>query len=1109
MPVRSHSNPSRRAPHGPTSRAALRTVHAALCGALAALALLQSTPASLVAQTVQPTALNGIRWRELGPARGGRSVAVAGSVSRPLEYWMGTTGGGVWKTIDGGANWQPVTDRSFGGTIGAIGVAESNPDVVYVGGGETDIRGNTSHGDGLWKTVDAGKTWTLMGLKETRHIGRVRVHPTDPDIVYVGALGHAFGRNQERGVFKTTDGGKNWTKVLFRNDSTGVWDLIMDPTDPNTLYASFWHAYRTPWMLNSGGPGSGIMKTTDGGATWKELTANPGLPRGVLGKIGIAVSPVNPRRVWAQIEADSGGTYRSDDGGATWQFLNGDRNLRQRAWYYSRLVADPKDTSIVYALNVQFFKSTDGGKSFKTQIDVPHGDNHDLWIAPNDPLRMIESNDGGAVVSTNGGTTWSEQDFATAQFYHVSTTNHFPYRVCGAQQDNSTLCAPSRQAGGISIGDWDDAGGGESGYVTPDPINPDIIYAGSYSGYLTRKDMRNGLERNINAWPNNPMGWSSEDIKYKFQWTFPIVISMHDPKILYAGGSSLFRSNNEGQSFQIISPPLARNDPRTLGASGGPITKDQTGVETYGVVFALAESFQSPNVLWVGTDDGYVQITRDGGRTWKNVTPPGIGDFTRVSIVEASHYQEGTAYVAANRFQLDDFQPLLYRTTDFGATWTKIVSGIPADEFTRVIREDPVRRGLLYAGTERGAYVSFDDGANWQSVQRNLPPVPVHDIVIKDGDLVVATHGRSFWIVDDLSALRQMNTAVLAKPAHLFTPSAAYRIDWGGGFGGGGRGGAGAAASNPGQNPTTGVVVYYHLASANQKVKLEFLATDGTVIKTYESADSAQLAVERDSARAATAAGGGGGGRFGGGVQRPQNAMGLNQFAWDMRYPDASSFRGMIMWAGGTRGPVAPAGTYSVRMTAGDAPPQMTSFELLNDPRSTATAADLRAQFDFLIKVRDRTTQTNDAVKTIRNVRAQIEARVAAAPRLRRSADALNAQLAAVEKELYQVKNQSGQDPLNYPVRLNNQMAGLAGVAGSGPYRPTDQTVTVYDEVSAAIEVQLQKMQKIFTDDLNRFNQQAKQAGQPPVVPKAEDPPLPKPVVTADDDVVAAKPGAA
>lgn len=1064
---------------------------------LLALALLGGG-APLAAQTIPNASLTQVRWRELGPARGGRSVAVAGSTSRVNEYWMGTTGGGVWKTVDGGVNWQPMTDRYFGGTIGAIGVAESNPDIVYVGGGETHIRGNTSHGDGLWKTTDGGRTWALMGLKETRHIARVRVHPTNPDVVYVGALGHAFGPNPERGVFKTTDGGRTWTRILFKNDSTGISDLIMDPTDPNTLYAAFWHAYRRPWMLNSGGPGGGLWKTTDGGATWRELTANPGLPRGLWGKVGIAISPANPRRVWAIIENDSGGVYRSDDAGATWQWLNRDRSLRQRAWYYSKIFADPVDTNVVYGLNVQFFRSTDGGKTFTQQISVPHGDNHDLWIAPNDPKRMVQANDGGANVSLNGGQTWTEQDFATAQFYHVSTTNHFPYRVCGAQQDNSTLCGPSRQAGGIGIGDWDDAGGGESGYVTPDPKDPDIIYAGSYSGYLTRKDMRTGLERNINAWPDNPMGWSSEDIKNKFQWTFPIVLSMHDPKVLYVGGSSLFRSTNEGQSFDIISPRLARNDPKTLGPSGGPITKDQTGVETYGTIFTLAESHQNKNVLWVGTDDGYVQLSRDGGKNWKNVTPKGIGDFTRISIIETSRFADGTAYLAANRFQLDDFQPLLYKTTDFGATWTKIVTGIPGDEFTRVIREDEVRRGLLYAGTERGVFVSFDDGAQWQRLQGNLPPVPVHDLVVKEGDLVAGTHGRSFWVLDDLSALRQMSAAIFAKPAHLFAPRDAYRIEWGGGFGGGGMRGAGASGTNPGQNPPTGVIVRYHLATAGQPVKLEFLAPNGQVIKTYESADSAALAAERAAAQNAP-----GGGRFGGGAaQRPANAAGMNTFAWDMRYPDASAFRGMIMWAGSVRGPMAPAGTYTVRMTVGTAAPQVATFKLLNDPRTTATEADLLAQFDFLMKIRDKTTEANDAVKQVRWVRGEMEDRLTGAPQLRSMATAIDSAMSRVEREVYQVKNQSGQDPLNFPVRLNNRIAALNGVVASGPYRPTAQAEQVFAELSTALGVQLTQLKQVFDTDLKRLNDELKKLGLAPIVPKAEEKPATRPAPVMDDDLV-------
>jgi photosystem II stability/assembly factor-like uncharacterized protein len=1083
---------------------ALRALSSFPMLAIAAMAIAAAVPTLVEAQVVQASALNGLRWRELGPARGGRSVAVAGSTARPNEYWMGTTGGGVWKTTDAGANWQPVTDDVFGGTIGAIGVAESNPDIVYVGGGETHIRGNTSHGDGLWKTTDAGKTWTLMGLKDTRHIARVRVHPTNPDVVYVGALGHAFGPNPERGVFKTTDGGKTWAKILFRNDSTGISDLVMDPSDPNTLYAAFWHAYRTPWMLNSGGPGGGIMKTTDGGATWRELTANKGLPRGVWGKVGIAVSPANVRRVWAIIENDSGGVYRSDDAGESWSWINRDRSLRQRAWYYSKIFADPKDTNVIYGLNVSFFRSTDGGRTFRQQIRVPHGDNHDMWIAPNDPKRMVEANDGGANVSFNGGETWTGQGFATAQMYHVSVTNHFPYRVCGAQQDNSTLCGPSRQQGGIAIEDWVEAGGGESGYVTPHPVTPDIIYAGSYSGYLTRKDMRNGLQRNINAWPMNPMGHSSEDIDHRFQWTFPIVVSQHDPKVLYVGGSTLFKSMNEGQSFQIVSPRLARNDPKTLGASGGPITKDQTGVETYGTIFTLAESPKSAQVLWAGTDDGYAHITRDGGRTWKNVTPRGIGDFARISIIDASAHAEGTAYLAANRFQLDDFSPSLWKTTDYGATWTKIVNGIAADEFTRVIREDPERRGLLYAGTERGVWVSFDDGANWQRLQRNLPPVPVHDLVVKEGDLVAGTHGRSFWVMDDISPLRQLTPELAAKPAHLFQPKDAFRIEWGGGGGGGGGGGAPAAgASRPGQNPTSGAVVYYHLAQGAQSVKLEFLAPDGAVIKSYESApprDTTRAGAARGAGAPGAGGGQGGGPGGGGGGPRPPNAAGLNTFAWDMRYPDARGFQGMILWAGNIRGPIAPAGTYTVRMTVGTAAPLTAQFKLLNDPRTDATAADLVAQFEFLMKVRDKVTEANEAVLTMRNVKAQLEDRAVKASKLKRSADALATKLSAVEQEVYQVKNQSNQDPLNYPIKINNKLASLNGVAASGPYRPTDQSVEVFEQLTGQLKVQVDKLQKLLKEDLERFNREAKAAGLEPIVPKAEEPV--RPVITADDDVV-------
>ena len=688
-------------------------------------------------------------------------------------------------------------------------------------------------------------------------------------------------------------------------------------------------------------------------------------------------------------------------------------------------------------------------------------------------------------VSTDGGRTWTSQEFATAQMYHVTTTNHFPYQICGAQQDNSTLCGPSRKAGGIVIADWKDAGGGESGYIAASPTNPDIVFAGSYGGLLTRKDMRTGLEWNVNPWPDNPMGYSSEDIKYKFQWTFPIVFSPHDATTMYVGGSNLFMTKNGGDSYTIISPPLARNDPKTLGASGGPITKDQTGVETYGVVFAVAESPVTAGVIWAGTDDGYIHLTRDAGKTWKNVTPKDIGDFTRISLIEASHYAAGTAYVAANRFQQDDFAPLFYKTTDFGATWTKIINGIAPTEFARAIREDPVRKGLLFAGTERGAWVSFNDGAQWQKLQLNLPIVPVHDLTIKDGDLIVATHGRSFFVLDDISPLRQLNTTALADPV-LYKPRNTHRIDWGGGRGGGGGGRAGGTV---GQNPPSGVVVSYFLPKGGEDVTLDFLDAAGKVIKSFNSrADSAA---------------GGRGGRGGAAAEadpeaaffapppppRVQNRQGLNQFAWNMRYPDPVIFPGMILWAGDTRGPIAPAGTYTVRMTVGGAKPLTQAFALLNDPRAPATAADQLAQFKLLMQIRDKVTEANEAVISMRHVKSEIDARIKQAPaqavqELTSQGKTLGTNLTGVEAEVYQIKNQSNQDPLNFPIKLNNKLAALTGVVSSAPGKPTAQSVQVFTELTGKLQVQTKKMDKLYAEDLKKYNDLLKKYGLPPIDPK-------------------------
>ena len=1068
----------------------------------------QATPArqaSAGAARFDTTLLSQLRWRELGPARGGRSVAAAGSVARPNEYWMGTVGGGVFKTTDGGLTWEPVTDRYFGGTIGAIGVAPSNPDIVYVGGGEFPIRGNVSHGDGVWKTTDGGRTWTDLGLTETRQISRVIVHPTNPDIVWVGAQGHVWGPNPERGVFKTTDGGRTWNKVLFRNDSTGITDLEIDPTNPDVLYAAFWQAHRRPWQLVSGGPGSGLLKSTDGGATWAELTRNAGLPRGLWGNIGVAVSPVMPNRVWAIIEADSGGVFRSDDGGRTWTKLNEERRLRQRAWYYTRIYADTKDSNTVYVSNVQFMRSRDGGRTWQS-IRTPHSDSHDLWIAPDNPQRMIEANDGGANVSMNAGESWTDQDFPTAQFYHVHLTNHFPYHVCGAQQDNSTYCGPSNGDGA-----WYDVGGGESGYIFSRSDNPDIFFAGSYGGLITRYDHRTGLRRNINAWPDNPMGHSAGDLKERFQWTFPIVGSPHDSSVLYISSQHVFRSTNEGESWTKISPDLTRNDPRTLGPSGGPITKDQTSVEYYGTVFTLAESRVQKGVIWTGSDDGLIHVTTNNGTTWQNVTPRGIPEWMRMSIIEASPHDSGTAYVAGNRFQLDDMQPYLYRTTDYGKTWTRIDGGIARDEFTRVIREDPERKGLLYAGTERGVWVSFDDGTNWQKLRLNLPLVPVHDLAIKGGDLVAATHGRSFWIFGDLPFLRQLTPQVVAKDVHLFTPKDTYRQG--------------------------GVQVAYYLRNASTDVTIDFLDPRGQVIRSYSSAlDSAGRAdsiaalqarqatidslvrsgVPRDSAMRlargpqAGGPGGGGGGRFGGGGSgRPSARAGINTFNWNMRYPDAASFQGMIMWAGGVTGPVAPPGTYTVRLrtTAAGGSTDTASFKLMKHPANPATDADLQQQFNFAMQIRDTLSAANNAVRTIRNVKWQLEDRTAKLPQNRRSAfqqlaNQFAQRLSVVEDSIYQTKNQSGQDPLNYPIRLNNKIAALMGVVSGGENKPTAQSYEVYKLLSQRLGQELVTLDRVMREYLPRVNQQLRQSNLPAIVPSTAEPPRRGGNIAADEEMV-------
>jgi photosystem II stability/assembly factor-like uncharacterized protein len=1031
-------------------------------------------PSLLLAQR-DSVAFAGLHWREIGPYRGGRAVAATGNPSRPDEFWMGSPGGGVFKSINAGQSWAPVTDKYFGGTIGAIAVAPSAPDVVYVGGGEYPIRGNVSHGDGVWKTTDGGKTWVSLGLRDTRQIGDIVVNPTNPDIVYVGALGHVWAPNAERGVYRSKDGGRTWQKILFRNDSTGVVDLVMDPNNPNVLYAGFWQAGRTPWLLSSGGNGSGLWKTTDGGDNWIELTRSPGLPAGIWGNIGVTVSGANSNRLWANIEADSGGVFRSDDGGRTWTQTNSDRNLRQRAWYYTKIHADPKDTNVVYDNNVSFMKSTDGGKTFRAVRGMQHGDSHDLWIDPKNPNRMVESDDGGAEVSVDGGKTWSDEDFATAQFYHVIATTHFPYHVCGAQQENSTLCGPSR--GDLDISQWLEAGGGESGWIAARADTPDIVYAGSYGNLLTRKDLRTGITANVNPWPDNPMGHPAMDPKYRFQWTFPIAVSKHNSNVVYAGSNVIHKTTTQGRSWTVISPDLTYHDPATLGNSGGPLTKDQTSVEYYATIFVIEESPLTPKTIWTGSDDGKIFLTRDAGVKWVDVTPKDMVKFTRVSSIDASKFGACIAYVSGNRFQLDDFHPYIWKTTDCGASWSRIDAGLPADEFLRVVREDPDKRGLLVAGTERGVHYSLDDGARWQSLRLNLPIVPVHDLVFKEGDIVLATHGRSFYIMDDITTLEQMSDAVAASPAHLFKPRNQYRLASGGfGFGFGGAAGGPVTPENApnhptGQNPPTGVVVQYWLKSGGEDVTLDFMDGTGKVVRSYTTKADSTPAPNPDAGFFAPPP-----------PPRVANKRGVNTFLWNMRYPDASSFPGMILWAASVTGPLVPPGNYKVRMSVGGTTLATESFRILPDPRIKATLADWDEQARVALQIRDRFSEANDAVKDIRRVKAELADRAAKLPAAQQGAyaalsAAFSTAISQVEDSLYQTKNRSGQDPLNYPIRLNNRIGALLGVVSSSDGRPTQQTYEVYKVVSLELARELTKLHQLMGTNLAKINAILRAAG--------------------------------
>jgi len=988
-------------------------------------------------------------WRNIGPDRGGRSLTAAGSSARPNEYYFGAVGGGVWKTVDGGTAWTPVTDGKIkSSSVGAIAVAPSNPDIVYVGMGESELRGNVMQGDGVYKTTDGGKTWTHVGLEATQAISRIRVDAKDPNLVYVAALGHPYGPSPDRGVFRSTDGGATWKKILYENDTAGAEDLTIDPRNPKIMLAAIWDVQRTPWSLSSGGPASKLFKSTDGGDTWTDITRNPGLPSGIDGKIGVAIS-ADSNRIYSLVENADGGLFRSEDGGATWAKISEDRNIRQRAFYYSRLFADPKDKDLIYFTNVSFYKSTDGGKSIKT-IRQPHGDNHDMWIDPMNPLRMVESNDGGGTVSVDGGLTWTNEVYPTAQLYHVATTTDIPYQVCGAQQDNSTICVASKAGNNFQAqGQYMySVAGGESGYIAPDPKNPNIFYAGSQGAILTRYDRRYGAEQDVQPYPFFFSGQAANTMKERWQWTFPIVFDPLDPNTLYCSSQHLFKTTNGGKSWTIISPDLTLADPKTLGDSGGPITKDQNGPEIYGTIFSVAPSRLEEGTIWTGSDDGLAYITRDAGKNWTKITPDGLPHFSRIGMIDASWHKPGTAYLAANRYQMDDLAPYIYKTTDFGAHWTKIVTGIPANDFVRVVREDRVRPGLLYAGTEHSIYYSEDDGEHWKSLAFNIPDTQVADIEVQKNDLIAATHGRSFYILDNIDWLRESTPAILKEPVHLFQPLPAVK------------------------NVDEAAIDYY-LAKPSDKVTIEILDSSNKLVETFNSLPPGKKPATDEE-------GGGGGGRRGG-ARPPTNTVGVNRFVWNMRYPSPYAFPGMILWSAATQGPAALPGAYHVRLTANGVT-QTRDLEVSKDPRADASLDDLKKQFDLASKITAEMSAADTIVSEIRNIRKQEDDALKTAADLKPMADTLNAKMKVIEETVYQTQNRSGQDALNFPIRLNNYIGALARVVMSGDAAPTAQSYGVEEELAARLATEQKAFDAVVADDLAKLNAALTKKQQKPIV---------------------------
>jgi photosystem II stability/assembly factor-like uncharacterized protein len=1045
-----------------------------------------------------------LEWRCIGPFRGGRVVAVAGDPRDRNVFYFGAVAGGVWKTTDAGTYWECVSDGFFKtSSVGALAVSEADPNVIYAGMGETTIRIDVSHGDGVYKSTDAGRTWRHMGLADTRHIGKIRVHPQNPDVVYVAALGHAFGPNPERGVFKSTDGGETWRKVLFKSEGAGAVDLSLDVANPRILYAAVWEASRSFSMISSGGPESGLWMSQDGGETWEDISRRPGLPNGTLGKIGVSASPAKPGRVWALIEHRSeGGLYRSDDYGATWERVSDNQHLVSRAWYYTHVTADPVDPETVYVNNLDLHRSHDGGRTFHT-IATPHGDNHDIWIDPADNRRMVQGNDGGANVSLNAGATWSTiYNQPTAQFYHIAADNRPNYHVYGTQQDNTSVAVPSRAAGqGIGWRDCYIAGSGESGYIAVRPDNPDIVYVGAIGSSpgggnaLQRYDHATGQLRLITTWPELNSGYGAEALRYRFNWTYPIVISPHDPNTLYIGGNLVFKSTDEGQSWQPISPDLTRADPATLKPTGGPVNLDAIGAETYATVFALAESPHEPGVLWAGSDDGVMHISRDGGQSWARITPPEFRDFTMVSCIEPSPFDKATAYVAGTRYKLDDYSPYLFKTTDYGATWTRIDSGIPADDFTRVIRCDPVRRGLLYAGTETGLYVSFDDGASWQRFQLNLPVSPVHDLLVKGSDLIAGTHGRSIWVLDDLTPLRELPAELGAAYLAPSRPAArpVLGVDWSTSEPGtnyaGATGGAWAMRKDAdgelkrknldmGDNPPRGAVIAFFLAEEPaEPITLTFGDAQGGEIRSFSSKKRAPAADDN--------LGAGEGKGEGEGAQKPEAEKGpklpakrgWNRFVWDLCHAPAAKVEGKDPPAEQVvEGPLVAPGEYRVTLKVGET--TLTQpLTVVRDGRVSSSDADLHAQHDLLMRIHTSYDAAVKAINRMRDLRGQLDgwARraegVQGGEGLKEAAAALRDRVLEVEKTLLVPDLRPGwADNLNHGTRLLAKLAALPPVVALGEYRPTDAAEAFYAEISAQIDEQVGRFNALVETELPALN---------------------------------------